>query len=194
MHALYREVLSIQNRSEISVKILPEKSLPFSAQSSVLDGKIQIAFNRSINTMLGAFVFELCNLKQQREFVKVLKGVEQRTITTADQFAKSIEEIEYKSCQMHHQLVQEAMMKNQWDASMDLFGSLPGTFRDYWKEQKHSRSAEVYREEFMRIAPKGRVKEPLFARLWGLILLCLRKFFNEATLLMGERGGNTDSG
>ncbi|CAM3327978.1 hypothetical protein G4177_24745 [Corallococcus sp. ZKHCc1 1396] len=123
--------------------------------------------------------FELTNVAQQSKFKKVREDAFQTEINAAlgknvvggdlnarrENFAKSMERIEYNGIQRHHEVMKDGIQNQGWPKEMDRFGKrLEGadpSFDSYWKRQndkdtKTGKShSDVYRAQFDNIHAKA---------------------------------------
>ncbi|NBD11400.1 hypothetical protein [Corallococcus silvisoli] len=123
--------------------------------------------------------FELTNVAQQKKFSKVTSDAFQTEVNAAlgkhivggdlnarrENFAKSMERIEYNGIQRHHDVMKDGIQSQGWPKEMDRFGKrLEGadpSFESYWarqnvKDAKTGKShSDVYRAQFDNIAAKA---------------------------------------
>ncbi|MFB1479971.1 hypothetical protein [Corallococcus sp. RDP092CA] len=123
----------------------------------------------------GVMAFELTNVAQQKKFDKVtsdafrneLSGALGKQVVGGDfnarkeNFAKSMERIEYDGIKRHHEVMKDGIQNQGWPQEMDRFGKrLEGrdpSFDSYWKTQNKPNPAtgkshsDVYRAQFDNI-------------------------------------------
>ena len=123
--------------------------------------------------------FELTNVAQQGKFGKVTKDAFHNEIAAAsgktpvggdfnarrENFAKSMERIEYDGIKRHHAVMKDGIQNQGWPQEMDRFGKrLEGadpSFDGYWARQNvkdpqtNKSHSDVYRGQFDNIAAKA---------------------------------------
>ncbi|RYZ44042.1 MAG: hypothetical protein EOO71_00800 [Myxococcaceae bacterium] len=123
--------------------------------------------------------FELTNVAQQKKFSKVTGDAFQTEVNAAlgktvvggnlnarrENFAKSMERIEFNGIQRHHDVMKDGIQGQGWPKEMDRFGKrLEGadpSFDSYWARQnvpdaKTGKShSDVYRAQFDNISAKA---------------------------------------
>jgi hypothetical protein len=120
----------------------------------------------------GVMAFELTNAAQQKKFDKVTSDTFRTEVNAAlgkpvvggdlnarrENFAKSMERIEYNGIQRHHEVMKDGIQNNGWPKEMDRFGKrLEGadpSFDSYWTRQNVKNKdtgnshSDVYRKQF----------------------------------------------
>ncbi|RKG51056.1 hypothetical protein D7X30_36590 [Corallococcus sp. AB011P] len=127
----------------------------------------------------GVMAFEMTNAAQQKKFSKVTGDAFQNEVNAAlgkqhvggdmparrENFAKSMERIEYDGIKRHHEVMKDGIQNQGWPKEMDRFGKrLEGadpSFDSYWARQnvpdaKTGKShSDVYRTQFDNIHAKA---------------------------------------
>jgi hypothetical protein len=101
------------------------------------------------DSTLSTLVFELTNFLQADRFHAIDR---KPCFADANAYAKANEQVEYDGMRIHSQAIQEAIITNNWNRSMDEYGRDLATdwktFEDFWKYQGSHPHADHYRAFF----------------------------------------------
>lgn len=132
------------------------------ANAQFSEHRINMAMGHSLNWYLGTLAFETTNFIHLPRFNASDEVFNQQPVTDdqvheeelADNWAKAQEEIEWDGAMLHHEAMREAIQKQGWDPSVDAFGEMIETdknFQTYWEKIRKNKHAETYREDFRKI-------------------------------------------
>jgi hypothetical protein len=168
---MYEQTKEIQKKAfksgavtsrKISLQLLPygrlrlfSKDKPWSAQCNLKTGKISISLKEKEEKMLGSLLFEVVNLSFQKKFRKIDKRAAEGEITSADEYAKEVERIEYDTAKLHDGVIGLSVREGSWNTRMrkQLFTS--ESFKKHWKKIKSSAHTEDYRIVYRELYGKS---------------------------------------